>query len=135
MPDNNEDEAVHAMEADIRTMAARLGPTTAQAREGKEVRERPQVAAEAPRDVSGPIGASAVAKRLESLLKRSQDLAKATEVIATGLLGPANPPIKAIPPPKAEDWLFGRQMAALDQISGALDSLAGSLERIHRGLV
>ena len=127
MPDTNEDKAVLDMEKDIRTMAGRLAPI-------QEGRERPKMASEPFRDLPGPVGAGAVGKRLEGLLKRSGELAKQAEVLATALNGPTSYPSDKANQTKAGDYLFGRQMAALDEIGAVLDSLGRSLERTQRAL-
>jgi hypothetical protein len=132
MPDTREDKAVLNMEADIRTMAARLGPI-------QEARERPKMASEPFRDPPGPVGAGAVGKRLEELLKRSQDLSKQALVLEIALAGPLEggispdtSPLKHARHPDAP--LFKRQMAALDEIGAVMDSLGRSLERAQRAL-
>jgi len=134
MPDTNEDKAVLDMEKDIRTMAGRLAPI-------QEGRERPKMASEPFRDLPGPVGAGAVGKRLEELLKRSQDLSKQALVLEIALAGPLEGGIspdaglkQMIRPGHPDAPLFKRQMAALDEIGAVLDSLGRSLERAQRAL-
>jgi hypothetical protein len=128
MPDTREDKAVLDMEADIRTMASRLAPAP-------ETRERPKLTTGGLESRPGPIGAGAVGKRLESLLKRSQELAKQAEVLAIALTGVTGEhPNRIDSPVRSGDHLFGRQMAALDEISAVMDSLGRSLERAQRAL-
>ena len=134
MPDTKEDRTVQRMEADIASMAARLAPI-------QEGRERPRVGTGGLSTAVEPIGAGAVGKRLEELLMQAHGLLKRATVLEIALAGALEGGIapegaRGQPPKTAhpDAPLFRRQMAALDEIAGVLDSLGRSLERAQHSL-
>jgi len=123
------DDVTKAMEADVRQMAQTLAPQMP-----KATGMRPVITG-APSEREGPIGATAVAKRIESLMTRTQELGTIAEAIATALSGQVNDS-KAGGGERLTtgDHLFGRQMAGLDELGFLLDSLGRSLDRAARAL-
>ena len=79
--------------------------------------------------------AGIVGKRLETLIKRAQELEKQAAVVATALAGnPTSVNLRDGPEPATHDHLFGRQMAALDELGQILDSVGRQIERAQRSL-
>lgn len=125
-----ETKTTEQMEADIASIAAGLAP--------KGGMPRPTLAS-IQSGLGSPvtaIGAAAVGKRLETMIKAATELQKRSELLATALAGPAtSSQDRALSGSRPADHLFGKQMAALDELQAVLDSVGRSIERASRALV
>jgi hypothetical protein len=126
MSDTPDKDAMAKMETEIHDLAARTAS-------GRPLALTGNLAA-----APGPIGATAVAKRLEAVIKRTVEIQKAATILATALAGPAQNDSRT-PRPAAEsaksDPLFARQMTALDELALVLEALNREIERAQRILV
>ncbi len=110
------------LETNIREMADKLRPRVA---------AMPRVGEIIP--VTAP-NASTVAKRLEKAIETARELEKTAIVLGVAIAGPSTTTTTNGRETNAPDFLFGRQMAALDELEAVHGRVRSALERIGLAL-
>lgn len=93
---------------------------------------RPKIAAVTEQPVV-PIGAAAVARRLEQLIETARSTRERAGVLATALAGPS-PDQPAEERASHPEHLFGRQLAGLDELTLVIQGIDREVERAIQSL-
>lgn len=80
------------------------------------------------------VGAAAVARRLEALVKQTEDLLVQAGVLATALAGPPMPTAANLADSPAGEHLFARQLHGLEQLATILTEVDRQLARARAAL-